>query len=638
MRILVINAGSSSVKFSVFDTGPDAHPFKAAFERFTPQGCTLVTRHGGEAAPVERTTAPHTTAEDALKALPALLARLGVSAPDAVGHRVAHGGSAFTRATVVSKDVMDALVSCIPLAPLHNPLNILGIEVAAAAWPSLPQVAVFDTAFHSTMPHRAHTYAVPKEWRDLGLRRYGFHGTSHRYVALRVAQELKTPVEDLRLISCHMGNGASVCAIERGLSRDTSMGLTALEGLVMGTRSGDVDPGLYGFLQHELGLSVADIEDALYTKSGLLGLAGAADMRDIEARAAQGDTDAQLAIQVYAYRVRKYIGAYAAAMGGVDVIAFTGGIGENSASMRKRICDQFEFLGLYFDEERNAAVALKGYEAPAIHAENSRVKVLVTQTREQWMIAQEVRTLLGVAAPAPVSWQSRFGLAVRHLMGVEAHKPRHIPVAISARHMHPTQETVEKLFGAGYRLTKKHDLSQPGQWAAQETVDLIGPKGVLDQVRLLGPCRGKNQIEISKTDTFVLGVDAPIRASGKTEGTPSIRVRGPKGEVLTDGLILAERHIHMSTADAKELGVVDGGYVDVKVGTDGRRVVFGHVRVRVSPDYKTEMHVDTDEGNAAHLSPLDQAELTYNPTEGVAELTHSHAFDLPAPKGATPWN
>lgn len=367
MRVLIINAGSSSVKFGVFDGGE--HTYKHSLD-----GLEKI--------------------EDALARIPGILKESGYENFDAIGHRIAHGGAAFLDACIINSEVVSAIENCVPLAPLHNPPNLAGIRITQQIWPDVPQVAVFDTAFHQTMPQKAVTYAVPQEWRDLGLRRYGFHGTSHKYVMQRVAEELGEAPEDLRVISCHLGNGASICAIDRGVSVDTSMGMTALEGLVMGTRSGDVDPGLFAFLYRTQGLLPDQIEKNLYSDSGLKALAGTNDMRVLEGQAAEGNEKAQLALDVYAYRARKYIGAYAAAMGGADVLAFTGGIGEHSAVMRQRICEGLEFMGLHFDEEKNAAIKLKDFEAPQIQTEKSQVKVIVTQTREQWMIAKESENIL----------------------------------------------------------------------------------------------------------------------------------------------------------------------------------------------------------------------------------------------------
>lgn len=578
----------------------DCRVFKGEFEGFKNGHCRFHYRVGGEQGEEKERNETSATVEDAIGRVPDILKEFGFTDFDAVGHRIAHGGERFHEATLISDDVLNHIEGCTPLAPLHNPTNLKAVAIARKLWPSVPQVAVFDTAFHHTIPDRAYTYAVPKEWRDRGLRRYGFHGTSHKYVGLRAARELGKPVTDLQIISCHLGNGASVCAINRGFSIDTSMGMTPLEGLVMGTRSGDVDPGMFTYLTRELGLSVEDIERELYNNSGLKALAGSHDLRDVEQKAAQGDKDAQLAINVYAYRARKYIGAYAAAMGGLDAIVFTGGIGENSASMRRRICDKFEFLGLHLDDDKNMAVKLKGFEAPQVQSFDSRIKVIITQTCEQLMIAQEVKYLLGQQTQA-------------------AKQAWHIPVAVSARHIHLSQDHVEALFGKGYKLKKMRDLSQPEGWAAEETVAVIGPKGSFDSVRILGPTRNATQIEVSKTDTFTLGVEAPVRPSGKLEHTPSIKLRGAAGQIETNGLIIAARHIHMSPEDAQKMELKDGDYVDVRL--DGERgISFANTLVRVKDSYVTEMHIDTDEANAAGIAFSTKGELVIDEPCGQADI------------------
>lgn len=602
MNILVFNAGSSSLKFGVFDMSrDDSRVFKAEFAEFKDGLSVLHYRIGGEQGPLQQRIETIATVEDAILRVPEILQEFGFAAFDAVGHRVAHGGETFQNATRIDNDVLKRIEDCTPLAPLHNPANLQAIVLSRRLWPDIPQIAVFDTAFHHTIPDRAYTYAVPKAWRDSGLRRYGFHGTSHKYVGLRVARELGKPVTDLQIISCHLGNGASLCAINRGFSIDTSMGMTPLEGLVMGTRSGDVDPGMFAYLARELGLDAEHIERQLYINSGLKALAGSHDLREVEQKAAEGDADAQLAINVYAYRVRKYIGAYAAAMGGVDVIAFTGGIGENSASMRRRVCDKFEFLGLHLDDDKNLAVQLKGFEAPQVQSFDSRIKVIVTQTCEQLMIAQEVNYLLTQQAQEiPKTW--------------------HIPVAVSARHVHLSLEAMEALFGKGYQLTKMRSLSQTEGWAAEETVEVIGPKGSFKTVRVLGPTRPHTQIEVSKTDTFTLGVEAPVRPSGKLEGTPRIKLRGPAGEIETNGLIIAARHVHVSLEDAKSMGLENGDYVDVKLGDGARDVLFSNTLVRVKDGYTTEMHIDTDEANAAGIAFQTRGELVMNETCNEADI------------------
>ncbi|GAB4391304.1 MAG: hypothetical protein Tsb005_00540 [Gammaproteobacteria bacterium] len=592
MKILVFNAGSSSLKFGVFDmTLRDSRIFKGEFERFQNGKCVLHFRQGGVQSSEQQRVEQLADINAAICRLPDILNAFGYTKFDAMGYRIAHGGEKFHKAMLIDDSVLTHIESCTPLAPLHNPAHIATIRLGRQLWPNIPHVAVFDTAFHHTIPEHAYTYAVPKAWRDHGVRRYGFHGTSHKYVALRAAEALQRPVTELKIISCHLGNGASVCAINRGFSVDTSMGMTPLEGLVMGSRSGDVDPGIFSFLQRELGLDIEAIETALYTQSGMQALAGSRDLRDIEAKAMEGDLDAQLAINIYAYRVRKYIGAYMAVMGGVDALVFTGGIGENSASMRRRICDRLGFIGLHLDDVKNGSVKLQGAEVLQIHAVDSAIQVLVTQTAEQWMIAKEVQQLL-VKQTLEKAW--------------------HIPVAVSARHAHLSQTHVEILFGKNHRLTKQRDLAQPEGWAAAEMIEIIGPKGSLKNVRVLGPTRDRTQIEVSKTDTFALGLEAPVRPSGKLENTPTVILRGPCGEVKTDGLIIAARHIHMNSADAVRMGLHHNDYVDIRLGDEKRAVVFTNTLIRVKDTFTTEMHIDTDEANAAGIAVRTQGELIVN--------------------------
>ncbi|MFN4157779.1 MAG: acetate/propionate family kinase [Gemmobacter sp.] len=577
MRILVFNAGSSSLKFALFDMAAgEVEHLRGTFDRFGPQGCALVMRVDGTR---QDRALPVTDMAGAIAAVPGLLAEMGFDGVQAVGHRIAHGGATHVGPVRIDDAVVAGLDALIPLAPLHNPANLAAVRLARETWPDVPQVAVFDTSFHLANPPFATTYAVPESWRQAGLRRFGFHGTSHKYVALRAAQAMDRPIDRLRIISCHLGNGASVCAVNRGTSMDSSMGLTPLEGLVMGTRSGDVDPGIFGWLSRELGLEVEAVEAALYNDSGLKGLTGTADMREVEARAEAGDAAAQLAIEITAYRVRKYIGAYAAAMGGVDAVVFTGGIGENSASMRRRICDGLEFMDITLDHDRNARVDLADHAAPEVQAWGSRVRVIVTETAEQLQIAREAQAALS-AGQAP-------SLA--------------LPVAVSARHVHLTAAHVQALFGQGASLTPEFDLRQPGNYAAAERVRVEGPRGGFDGVRILGPVRPHTQIEVSRTDTFALGLQAPVRQSGDLEGTPKVRLIGPAGVVETDGLIIAGRHIHMHPDDAARWGLVNGQAVEVRVAGTGRGLSFGGTIVRVQPNAVTEMHIDTDEANAAGI-------------------------------------
>lgn len=621
MKILVFNAGSSSLKFGVFDTSiEDSRVVKAEFEHFRDGQCDLHFRLGGEQAESQHRHEAVADIEQALERVSGLLAEWGYESFEAIGHRVVHGGEQLNQVVLIDSDSLPLIEAATPLAPLHNPVNLKGIYLSQRLWPDLPQLAIFDTAFHHTIPAEAYTYAVPKAWRELGLRRYGFHGTSHHYVALKASEALHAPLADLRIISCHLGNGASVCAINHGVSVDTSMGLTPLEGLVMGTRSGDVDPGLFSFLSQHTGMSIDDIEEQLYHQSGLLALAGCADLREIEERAAEGNVDAQLAIQVYAYRVRKYLGAYATVMGGVDVVVFTGGIGENSVTMRQRICDQLQFLGLSLDIDKNATLRLNGFEAPLINSDYSRIKVIVTQTCEQMMIAKQVAQHLESQTQSHPKDLSKATTQTQS-QPKQAHDII-IPVAVSARHVHLSREAVEQLFGKGYQLTVMRELKQPGTWAAQETVEVIGPGGTYSEVRILGPERDKTQIEVSKTDTFTLGIDAPVRASGKLDNTPRIRLRGPQGEMISDGIIIAARHIHMHRDDARVLCLEDGDMVDVELGEGERRTLFANTKVRVSEQFYTEMHIDTDEANAAGISFSTQGHLITRQTQGAVNIVN----------------
>lgn len=609
MKILVFNAGSSSLKFGIFDLArTDSRVFKGEFEQFREGKAVLHYRAGGEAARELQREELVASLAAAVARVPVLLEEFACADIGAIGHRVVHGGEYFRSASLVNAEMLEVIEACNNLAPMHNPVALLAIHSSQAQWPNLPQVAVFDTAFHQSIPEHIYTYAIPAVWRQLGLRRYGFHGTSHHYVALRAAEALARPLQELRLLSCHLGNGASVCAISHGQSLDTSMGMTPLEGLVMGTRSGDVDPGLFAFLQRELGLDAEAIEQQLLHASGLLALCGSADMRTVEQHAATGDSSAQLALRIYAYRVRKYLGAYAAAMGGVDAVVFTGGIGENSADMRLRICERLEFLGLYLDTDLNNAPDLDNFAVAAISATDSRVQVFVTRTNEQFMIAREVQQLLQAQQAKPAA-------------------PCRIRVAVSARHVHLSQPAVEALFGPGYQLQLAHHLSQPEGWAAEEHVELVGPKGAFAKVRVLGPTRSATQIEVSRTDCIVLGIDAPLRDSGDLQGTPTVCLRGPAGELDTDGLIIAARHIHMSPADGMVFGLRNDDRVDMRIGRGPRALSFANTLIRIKETYVTEMHIDTDEANAAGISTASDGELivkTSGPDADIVSLALNH--------------
>ncbi|MFO7561327.1 MAG: acetate/propionate family kinase [Enhygromyxa sp.] len=617
MHVLVINCGSSSIKSEIIDTETGRRPGAFLIERIGEQagaatrlrwsGPWAASDSGEQAIPGR----DHATALAAV--LPELLARLEAAQLRLAGvvHRVVHGGERFAEPTRIDAEVEAAIEQLIPLAPLHNPANLAGIRAARELLPKLEHVAVFDTAFHQTLPRRAQAYAIPSELAAAhGIRRYGFHGPSHAHVAAAAAASLGEDLRDLRVITCHLGNGCSVCAVEYGRSVETSMGMTPLEGLAMGTRCGDLDPGVILHLLRSGALDLEGLDRVLNHESGLAGLSGVGnDMRDIERRAGEGDEACRLAIHVFAHRLRKYIGAYAAVMGGVDAIVFTGGIGQNSALIRHRACQRLEFLGARFDEDRNrdARVDAERKLAP-IHADNSRVRLLVIATDEQLELAREAAALLERRDVFEHDQQEQ--------------PPPPIPIAISARHVHLTQEAVEQLFGPGHTLTPRNPLSQPGQFACEETVDLIGPKRNIERVRVLGPVRSKCQVEISRTDEFHLGLDAPVRASGDVANSPGITLRGPAGTLqIPEGVICAWRHIHMTPEDAARYGLVDRDVVDVAVSspTSGRDLVFGDVMVRVSPKFALEMHIDTDEANAADLLPNSEGMLVA--TGGEARLT-----------------
>ncbi|MCK9521642.1 MAG: acetate/propionate family kinase [Proteobacteria bacterium] len=590
LPVLVVNLGSSSLKYALFQ-----HQKSLL--------CGLVERIGSNEAQItqcrddqkETKQLRRITHEQALDQMFAWLIHPELGALDriedigAVGHRVVHGGNRFTHSVPINDEVLDELKRCALLAPLHNPINVLGIEYCRKkVSPATPMVAVFDTAFHMTMPEQAYTYALPSKLaQSEQLRRYGFHGISHKYVSQAATQFLEKPPGTLKIVSCHLGNGSSVAAINHGRSVDTSMGMTPLEGLVMGTRSGDVDPGLLLHLMR-LGYTEERLDELLNRQSGLLGISGlASDMRSVEKAADAGHEGAMLAIAAYCYRVRKYIGAYAAAMGGIDVLIFTGGIGENAINVRQRIASDMGFIGIHIDTERNRTPSADISVALDISTPESTVRVLIVPTDEEAMIARETLEAL-----------ERTGL---HDI-LSARKDRQIPIGISVRHVHLQADHIRPLFGRD-ELTPLRELSQKGNWACDEMVDLVGPRGTIERVRVLGPARENTQVEISRTDEFKLGIDAPIRASGDVANSPGLTLRGPAGSIdIEEGVICAYRHIHMDPEDALAFGLRDRDIVRVHIPGE-RSVIFGDVLVRVYPGFSLEMHLDTDEANAAEVHP-----------------------------------
>ena len=396
MNVLVINCGSSSLKFQLINSDSEQVLAKGLCERIGIDGSLTYQPEGGEKVKSDKAMPTHTEAiqfvidalTDADTGVVKNLSEIG-----AVGHRVVHGGEKFASSVVVTDEVKQAIEDCNDLAPLHNPANLIGINACQKLMPGTPMVAVFDTAFHQTMPEKAYMYGLPYEYYDkYKVRRYGFHGTSHSFVSKRAAELVEKPYDQVKTIVCHLGNGASICAVENGKSVDTSMGLTPLEGLVMGTRSGDIDPAILEFISKKEGLDISGLMNMLNKKSGVFGLSNnlSSDFRDLEDGANSGNNEARIALEVFAYRVAKYVGSYVAAMNGVDVIAFTAGIGENSGTVRSSVLKYLGYLGISVYEEANK----KRGEEIAISTADSKVKVMVIPTNEELAICRETVALV----------------------------------------------------------------------------------------------------------------------------------------------------------------------------------------------------------------------------------------------------
>ena len=590
-KILVINCGSSSLKYSYFDTAHAENNIEGIVE-----GIGLESSHHISCSSKGKLKKKLGIAgyEEAFKALVDLLTDTDkgvikdLSELSAVGHRVVHGGEKYSNAVIIDEEVIADIDKYSCLAPLHNPPNLMAVRQSIKLMPDVPQVAVFDTGFHQKMPPHAYLYGLPYEFYETdNIRRYGFHGISHNFVALQAAAYLKRNFRELNIITCHLGNGASVCAIDHGRSVDTSMGLTPLEGLIMGTRCGDIDPSTIIHLAREKGFSIDEIDEILNRQSGLKGLSEvSSDLREIEEAANKDNYKALLAIHVFCYRLRKYIGAYTAALGGLDAIVFTGGIGEGSKWVRGLACQGLSHMNIRVDLIKNKTASPGPGEVADISDELSHVKVLVIPTDEGRMIARETIRTLGYQDVSRV---------------IKCQEEKKIPIEVSAHHVHLAAKEVDLLFGEGSGLTRRSDLSQPGQFACEETVNLIGPKGRVERVRVLGPERKESQVEISMTEEFRLGIKAPIRASGSLEGSPGITLDGPKGKcTIPNGVICSVRHIHMSPEDALSFGLKDRDIVKIEVQGE-RTLTFGDVLVRVHPDFRLSMHIDTDEANAANI-------------------------------------
>ena len=600
MKVLVINSGSSSLKYEIFDLNTETSLMSGAASRIGMEGAEISCTCGGRESLLNIEAPDHSAALGfILKAITGVddspvknLAEIG-----AVAHRIGHGGSRYRRPVVIDSNVIEEIRRLIPLMPLHHPAMLSGIEACQKALPDVPHVAVFDTAFHRSIPDEAAIYGLPYEFFVKGVKKFGFHGNSHEYVTMKAAEYLETPLRRLNIISCHLGNGASVCAVQRGHSIDTSMGFSPLEGLIMGTRVGDLDPGIIPYLMRSHNMTIDELDKMLNDSSGLLGISGiSSDMREILTAADSGNVRALLAIKAFCYRIKRYIGAYHAVLGGADVLIFTGGIGEHSRGIRARCVQGLEKLGFAMNPLRNDRSAVNA-DTPVcdIGARYSNVHVLVIATAEELMIAKQCARALD------------YKRTIRHDLLATDKRP--IRVSVSVRHTHLSKADVELLFGSGYVLTEKNRLYIDSEYAANETVNLIGPLGRVDNIRIIGPEREKTQVEISRSEEYKLGIDAPIRESGDLNGTPGIILEGPAGRVeIPEGVICAMRHIHMSPEDADAYGVKDKDIVMVRIEGE-RELIFGDVMVRVKPSYKLEMHIDTDEANAAELSPVAQGYL-----------------------------
>lgn len=397
MKILVLNCGSSSIKYALYDMDDRSVMAQGGIERVGMEGAFVkIKLPNGEKRTIEHDIPEHT---EGVKLIFSLLTDKAIGAIksleeiDAVGHRMVHAGEKFAHSVVIDDEVIKAYEECIDLAPLHNPANLKGVNAVRSLMPNMPQVGVFDTAFHQTMPKHAFMYALPYElYEKYGIRRYGFHGTSHRYVSARACEYLGLDYEKQRIITCHIGNGGSVAAIKNGKCIDTSMGLTPLEGIMMGTRSGNVDAGALVYLQKKLGLSADELSDLLNKKSGMLGISGiSSDMREVREAAENGNERAKLAISMYTYCIKKYVGAYAAAMGGCDIIVFTAGVGENQDIVRELVCTDMEYMGVEMDVEKNSKIRA---EEAVLSMPGSKVKIVLIPTDEELMIASDTMSLV----------------------------------------------------------------------------------------------------------------------------------------------------------------------------------------------------------------------------------------------------
>lgn len=589
-KVVALNVGISQIHFGIYDTLESGADIHGIIDNADKQFAHITVSVGTQKKTLDHAPFKLSDLFAVMTEATALLGKAFTFHPEdvtAIGHRVVHGGNKFSSSAVITPAVIADIEELAVFAPLHNPVNVAGIRVALKQFPNVPQVAVFDTAFHQTLAPYAYLYGLPYDlYKQHGIRRYGFHGTSHRYVSMKAAEVLKRPLGELEIVSCHLGIGASLCAIDHGRSIDTTMGMTPSDGLIMPSRAGSIDPAVMIHLMEQHKMTPEQLSALINTESGLKGISGISnDIHEIEAQAAEGHHRALLAHKAFCYQVRKNIGAYVAAMGGIDVLVFTGDIGETSATVRSLACQGLGYMGIKLDEEKNRNLTSIDSHV-VISTADSPVTILVITNDDERLVA----------------WEALRAIERNQLLlEAQADEPPAIPVEISAHHVHLAQADVEALFGPGHQLTPMHELSQPGQYACEEKVHLVGPKGRIANVRVLGPTRKETQVEIAMTEQFKLGVQPPIRQSGDLAGTPGLTLEGPYGSTQIErGVVCAQRHIHMSPEDAMRFRVRDNYVVRVRVEGE-RELIFGDVVVRVNPAFRLAMHIDTDEGNAGNL-------------------------------------
>ncbi len=595
-RVLAVHGTPGSLRYRYYDTANEMNNTEGEVEGLD-TGRAVHTSHGVRWE--KREPVGNSLAEAVAAVVTGLVDRAGAGSPEglglaAVGHQVAHGGEKYTGAVLVDDAVRADLATLADRLCPENRHNLAEMEAFSALLPGVPQVAVFDTGFFAALPACAFLYTGPYEWyAEQGLRRYGRAGLVHHQAALLAAAHLQRPLHELNMISCDLGPAPSVCALRRGRAVECSAGLTDLGGLPGAGSSGDLDPGLVLALLEREGLSIKEAASLLHERSGLAGLSGTSgDLAALLRAAEAGDDRANLAVETFCYALRKQLGAYFAILGELDAVLFTGPAGVALPGLRARLCTGLQGLGLQLEGTLNQSPRTDARGVSDVSPARASVRLLVIPTEAGRMVAGQAAEAVGLGQLGPAILANR----------------RPIPIGISVRHLHLSAEHVAALYGPGHTLTYRSPLSQPGQFACEETVNLIGPKNRLERVRVLGPERPGTQVEIARTECFALGVRAPVRMSGDLAQTPGLRLEGPAGSVdLAEGVICASRHLHVSPEEALLLGLRDRDEISVRVEGE-QSLIFNKVAVRVHPEYRLDMHIDTDEANAARL---DQGAVGY---------------------------